>query len=323
MIAQPALARGSIVERVSSFLHSGLRGENAARYRDAVDGFRSELRRRGLDLEALDECQLDYLLADHIIDMYEKFESTRGIGLAAMLLAAMSKRRPRHRYKVAWKCLDVWRTRTPPRQAPTVPIELAFAVINWLVLGGRPCEACVTLLCFAGLLRVGEALSLRGQDVHFTQGKVIIVLGISKRGLEQKVVIEEPSLVDWLRAYRARHAPRHASQLFCPAGYHSFNRWFNRAASDLGFGAVTWTSHGLRRGGATELLRRGFPLSAIMLYGRWLGERSCREYLRRGEVAVLRMRQDIPTSAWTRCQKLGSLGAAVWVSAVDTVSVKL
>ena len=68
-----------------------------------MDGFRSELRRRDIDLEALDdEHQLDYLLADHVIDMYEKFESARGIGLAAMLLAAMSKRRRRHRYKVVW-----------------------------------------------------------------------------------------------------------------------------------------------------------------------------------------------------------------------------
>ena len=102
MIAQRPLARGSILGRVSSFLLSGLRGANAARYKDAVDGFRSDLLRRDIDLEALDENQLDYLLADHVIDMYEKFESARGIGLAAMLLAAMSKRRRRHRYKVVW-----------------------------------------------------------------------------------------------------------------------------------------------------------------------------------------------------------------------------
>ena len=64
------------------------------------------------------------------------------------------------------------------------------------------------------------------------------MLGVSKRGLEQKVVIDEPSLVSWLAAYRA-HRPRgHAAQLFCPAGHHSFNRCFNRAASDLGFGAT-------------------------------------------------------------------------------------
>ena len=119
-----------------------------------------------------------------------------------------------------------------------MPIELAFAVINWLVLGGRHCEACVALLCFAGLLREGEALTLLSRDVHFAPGKVIVVLGVSKRGLEQKVVIDEPSLVSWLAAYRA-HRPRgHAAQLFCPAGHHSFNRCFNRAASDLGFGAT-------------------------------------------------------------------------------------
>ena len=47
---------------------------------------------------------------------------------SALLLAAMAKRRPRRRYKVAWKCLDVWRVRTPPRQAPTVPLDLGWAL---------------------------------------------------------------------------------------------------------------------------------------------------------------------------------------------------
>ena len=129
------------------------------------------------------------------------------------------------------------------------------------------------------------------------------------------MVIEEPSLVSWLASYRKHRGRVRAAQLFSPAGYHSFNRWFNRAANDLGFGAIAWTSHGLRRGGATELLRRGFPLSAVMLCGRWLGERSCREYLRRGEVAVLRLRQDIPSVAWLHCIKLGMLGPTVWASA--------
>ena len=101
--------------------------------------------------------------------------------------------------------------------------------------------------------------------------QVVLVLGITKRGLEQKVALDHPTVVCWLRGYRA-HVGRFAlSCRVCPSSYHAFTRWFYRAAAALGFGATTWTSHGLRRGGATELLRRGYPLSTIMLHGRWLG----------------------------------------------------
>ena len=175
-------------------MHSALRGENAARYHSAVSGFKSELSRTGYVLEGLSETELDYHLADHIIDFYEQFQTAEGIGKAALLLAAMSKRRPRHRYMVAWKCLDVWRTRVPPRQAPTVPIELAFGAVSWLTLAGMSAEACITL-CFAGLLRISEALTLKWSQMHFMPQQVILVLGITKCGLEQKVVLDHPTVV--------------------------------------------------------------------------------------------------------------------------------
>ena len=119
-----------------------------------MSDFKSELWRTGYLLEGLSETELDYHLADHTIGLYGRCQTAEGIGKAALLLAAMSKRRPRHRYRVAWKCLDVWRTRVPPRQAPTVPIELAFEAVSWLTLAGLSAEACITLLCFTGLLRI-------------------------------------------------------------------------------------------------------------------------------------------------------------------------
>eukprot|EP00959_Pyramimonas_sp_CCMP1952_P440387 9220337-Pyramimonas_sp.AAC.1 len=93
--------------------------------------------------------------------------------------------------------------------------------------------------------------------------------------------------------------PARAGQRVCPVSCPRLQRWLQKAANALGFGTVHWTSHGLRRGGATELLSRGVPLADIMLFGRWLSERSAREYLRRGEVSLTRLRVDIAKSSWS------------------------
>ena len=45
------------------------------------------------------------------------------------------------------------------------------------------------------------------------------------------------------------------------------------------------------------------PLPDLLLYGRWLSERSAREYIRRGEVAVLRIRSGEDWPILTRCRR--------------------
>ena len=79
---------------------------------------------------------------------------------------------------------------------------------------------------------------------------------------------------------------------------------------------MAWTSHGLRRGGATQLLMEGHALPSIMLYGRWLTERSCREYLHRGEVSILRMRPSHGSNTWRRVDLLAHSLGVLW-SVVD------
>ena len=73
--------------------------------------------------------------------------------------------------------------------------------------------------------------------------------------------------------------------------------WLQRAMALLGL-AGPWTTHGLRRGCASELLARGMDLRDVMLFGRWLSERSCREYLRKGELSLVKMAAD--ASSFTR-----------------------
>ena len=93
--------------------------------------FSSDLKVRGLDIDTLPGDILDWVLAERILDLYEVSESTEGIGLGAILLAAMSRANLRHHYRTAWKALDVWRTRCPPVQAIAYPEDLAMATVSF------------------------------------------------------------------------------------------------------------------------------------------------------------------------------------------------
>ena len=283
----------------------------------ALDAFRSDGLGASVDLDDLSEEDLDYAIAEYIIDLYECSDGVDGIGAAGTLLACLARIRPRLRLKTAWRCLDVWRTRCPPKQAPTVPLELAFAAVSYLTMAGKAGLGCAVLLCFAGLLRASEALRLTWADVHFVGSRVVIVLGQTKRGMEEKVILTNSSVVAWMRGFREATYSGKDYDRVCPGMYNTLTRWFRAAAAYLGFGAISWTTHGLRRGGATELLQRHVSLHDIMIMGRWRTERSCREYLRRGEVALLRLRQDLPRSAWERCHQLAAWGPAIWRMHVD------
>eukprot|EP00972_Heterocapsa_arctica_P001220 177817-Heterocapsa_arctica.AAC.1 len=98
---------------------------------------------------------------------------------------------------------------------------------------------------------------------------------MTKRGVFQKVVITNPTVLMWCRFCRAKY-PKRADDKVVGVSYGTFNKWIRRATDKLGFNTFAWTTHSLRRGGATELLRLGVSLPDIMLHGRWLSARSAR-----------------------------------------------
>jgi len=77
--------------------------------------------------------------------------------------------------------------------------------------------------------------------------------------------------------------------------------------ADVGF-----TSHSFRRGGATDLLARNYAIDYIVNFGRWASERSCKDYLRRGEVFLLKLRAKTDPTVWRKLQLFTKLGASVW-----------
>ena len=165
----------------------------------------------------------------------------------------------------------------------------------------------VMIACFKGLLRASEALTLKAGDVFDLGSCFVFRLGIAKRGQEQKALVQDPAAVKFLRDFTAWRGPVDDDAGYFGISYNQLQRWLQRSVALLGLDGH-WTSHGLRRGGATELVALGTPPSTIALLGRWLSERSLRQYLRLGELALLRTRRDMTPAVRNRIHRL-AMGA--------------
>ena len=228
----------------------------------------------------------DWWLADWLVERYEDGE---GRAAAGYLLSALRKVNPFVKYYTAWKVLDVWSQKRPPIQAAALPPSAVFALAGLAVSFGHWDLGLVFLLCYCGLLRVSEALNLRRCHLVFGIHQVTVILGITKRGMEQKVVIVNRFLVMLLIAHCHSNKIGENDRVFV-ISYSSVLNWLHLFCKILGLGDINVTTHSFRRSGASELSRRNAQWSYILQFGRWLCDRAAREYIRRGEVSILRVR---------------------------------
>lgn len=84
--------------------------------------------------------------------------------------------------------------------------------------------AAAIVLCFTGLLRVSEALAVTWKDIVFLDQRVILMLGRTKRGFEEKVMFTHPHTVAWLHSYKSKHG-RSSGHSICGISYAKFRYW--------------------------------------------------------------------------------------------------
>lgn len=185
-------------DRVRAFLETTLRRSTRQRYAAARNAFRAWCKSVNVDFESLSEEDQDWLAAEFVLDVFEEHAVRQRF---LDLISALSKENPRARFKVAWRVLDVWGKEVPPSQAPAMPEKVAWALFTYFYCVMRsPPAAMTVLLCYRGLLRIGEAFGLKGRDVLVSSvgdpPLVIICLGRTKRGLEQRVCLRHPLVVE-------------------------------------------------------------------------------------------------------------------------------
>lgn len=258
--------------------------------------------------QQMSEEQQDYFLAEWLLDAYEAGKGKAEHGWA---LSAVQKIFPRLRLKVAWKVFDAWGQLQPPRQAPAATPEFLHAMLTVALLLNRPALAGLIVACYAGLLRVREGLQLLRKDIVMQSDGVVLCLGHTKRGTEQHVVLRNQSVIQFFQEYLLRF-PRRADEAFFPVSYSSALRWVRKLSILLDPVSPPLSTHTFRRSGASELARLGTPLADILLFGRWNTERSAREYIRKGEVAIYRYRQAMDGRTMQRVDAWAQRCARCW-----------
>ena len=155
---------------MQAFLLKRLGSSASSRNLGALEALRCKLEAALVPWSRMSEEDRDWWLAEHILDEYEAGGQRSS---CSFLLSALAKVNPRARCRTSWKTLDVWTTE-PVRQAPAAPPELLSAMFTIAVVLRRPEIGVGALLCFAGLLRVREMLTLRTEQLIHTGDSVII-----------------------------------------------------------------------------------------------------------------------------------------------------
>lgn len=278
---------GSGPNRLQTFLLSSLKPSTIQKYVACLEDLNNELAAHNVKWSNMSEEDQDNFIAEWLID---GFESGANKTVYGWTLSAVQKIFPRLRLKTSWRVLDIWGQRQPVKQAPAATPEFLHAMMAMALFLNRPQMACVMVFCYAGSLRVREALCLKYRDVVVQCDSIILCLGQTKRGLEQKVVLRNSSVVRFTMEYLRRNPGSPDDDLF-EVTYSSILRWVKRLSWLLGGDDMVVSARAFRRSGASELSRLGMPLRDILLYGRWSSESAAREYIRQGEVAVRRSRQ--------------------------------
>ena len=233
--------------------------------------------------------RLDSLFADYLHDLDE-----RGVGKAAavaafygvnMLLPGSKRAMP-----VSRQCLAGFVRTHPSVSYPPLAWGVTCVIAVWMARRGRLRHAAALLLAFDCLLRSGELLRLRREDVvaagdarvgsEYTG--VYLRLAHTKTGADQSVDVRDEAVRELLLVLVRRTRPR--ARIF-PFSSASLLSLLHAACRSLGLGGAV-VVHSARHGGATRLFLQGASLETIMARGRWRSAESARRYIQSGRARL-------------------------------------
>ena len=291
------MSRSAPSGRLVALLMSSLSATTQDRYARALDDLTSELGLRMISWSRLSHDDQDLFLAEWFAEMASDPDASPHPYV--IMIAALHKTDPRLRFRLALKALEAWKSRMPIKHAPAMPKQLAWALATMALGCGFEPFACVLLLCFVGLLRVGEALALLADDLIFTSNRLVLHLRTTKRGRNEKVVIDDPLVIGILHVWWSKFDGFAVDPLF-GLTYAGVARTLGKLCAFLQLSGHGFTTHSWRRGGASHLLSEGMRLEDICLHGRWASQKSAKLYIRQGELFVQKFRAECEAGTWNR-----------------------
>eukprot|EP00438_Fugacium_kawagutii_P025256 Skav212858 [mRNA] locus=scaffold786:248358:249889:+ [translate_table: standard] len=279
-------ARQAVRNQLGPLRNLTVQPKTRARYSKALDKFFLYLRQRDLQLPTR-KALLDPLMSEYIEHLWASGE---GRSLASDSLAAVQDRDPgvKGHLPSSWRLLKTWNAHEIPCRAPPLTEQALHTLVGHALFNNRPEFALSLLLGFYGLLRTGELLGLRNQDIaQAGPGSVAVVsLGLTKggqrMGASESVTITEEDTLRRLWQWKCNHSK---GEQLCPSP-SAWRRLFNCTVDALNLAEYEYRPYSLRRGGATFYFQKHGQLDRLLIQGRWQSSRTARIYLNDG-LAIL------------------------------------
>ena len=261
------------------------------RYEAALKRFFDFLKFEGIILPKK-KVALDDLVSEYIEHLGSSGE---GRALASDTLASLQNFEPHLKGHLvnAWRLLKVWNQNEIPNRAPPIPESVLEALVGRALLHEDHRFALSLLLGFYGMLRSGEILGLRPQQVEAPSdnGPAIISLGMTKgakrQGAAESVTITVQEVVRRLRQWKS------STDLTLVGPAQAWRTKFSEYLVALGLEPFQFRPYSLRRGGATFWFGKHGSFDRLLIQGRWQAQKTARIYINSGLATLAEM--NIPT----------------------------
>ena len=248
-------------------------------------------------LPATDFFALDQQLCFYVEHLWETQQSKER---ATFTLAAVQHfLQCKRKMPSAWHLLTVWGRHEIPCRTPPLPCPALLAMAGAAMTARRSDLCFLLLIGFFGLLRTGELLKLRHDEVLFDDKSSSVLVALPSAKTSTRKAAAE-SLVVSCPAYRLlRHLHLHlpSDKLIWQGSPFLFRKEFDQLLVFLQLESCNFRPYSLRRGGATHLFQQQTPVENIMVLGRWQHVRTCKIYLQDGVARLTELA--FPTSVKT------------------------
>ena len=244
-----------------------------------------------IDQKPPDPEKLSELLVDYGKALYR---AGKAYGVFAETINSVAVERPivRRQLTSAWDLAFSWLMDEPHSHHPAMPLSLMTAMVVVALYWGWPFEAAVILMSWTGVMRIGEVLAARRQDVVFpsdaapgTSFMLLIIKQPKTRGraaIHQSARIDQEDVIRFLSAMY-KDAPDDSA--LWPFSAATLRKRFRHLLHALDLPLTKWGGGrpfdlgSMRPGGATWMLHCTENPEYVRRRGRWLSAQVMEVYL--------------------------------------------
>ena len=249
------------------------------RYKVGCRRFYAWMAREGLSMPNSFE-ELDFVAGEYVNCFYV---DDYPLGWITDFISGMKRLFPRCKRKLetATSYMRNWQKATVRVRALPLSADLVCGMAAVAFRKQQPELGLALVLGFAGLLRAGEIVNLRLQDVTILRPGLAVLAfadskGAQRKGQPESVFSTDAKLVEALR----RRKDSEADEAYVYSGsYRDLGSSIRTLASFFGLAHPNLTPHCLRRGGATWHFTRHLSYDSTQRHGRWVHARTAQCYI--------------------------------------------